>query len=159
MLLLNLNSQISVFLFYFLFLSSASSNSLWSRSKFGGSLTRGWLDAGLLCEFCSCIFLASFWRKSFSIRGGSLALAKFSWATLAILSFLIISSSCFFLRRSTEQNQGIGLALKTNCSRYSRVFLLVLLLSKLNGFSFARVMIMLHFLRSSFLRRCYSIMR
>jgi hypothetical protein len=71
----------------------------------------------------------------------------------------MISSSCFFLRRSIEQNHGMGLALNTNSYLSYLVFLLVFLFSKLKGFSLARVIIMLHFFLYSFFLRCYSIIR
>jgi len=57
------------------------------------------------------------------MRGGSLAFAKFSCAILAILSFLMISPYFFLLSKSTEQYQGIGLALKMKSYLYSLVFL------------------------------------
>jgi hypothetical protein len=68
------------------------------------------------------------------MRGGNLAFAKFSWANFAIRSFRIIYSSFFLFSKSTEQNQGMGFALKVNYSRSSFVFLFVFRDSKLNGF-------------------------
>lgn len=75
---------------------------------------------------------------------------------MAIFSFLTSSASFFLSRRSTEQYQGIGLALNLNYSLSSLVFLLVFLFKKLKGCSLARVMIILFFFLSSILFRSSS---
>ncbi len=150
----NLNYLISVGLFSFRFLYIAYSNYLWILLKSGGSLTLTMLWVLRTLLLGDIAFFASFYRKSFYILGGSLALVNFSWAVLAILSFRTISSYFFLFRRSTEQNHGMGLAWKINSCLYSFVFFWTFLFSKLNGRSLAKVIIMLLFFLSSFFFCC-----
>ena len=150
----NRNYLIYVALFSFLFLSIASSKFLWSFSKLGGSRTFITLWVCRLWFWGDKAFLASFCRKSFSIRGGNFAFVRFYWAALAILYFLTISYYLFLASRSTEQYQGIGLALNMNYYLSCFVFLLTFRFSKLKGFSFARVIIILLLFRSSFFFCC-----
>ncbi len=111
-----LNSFIYVVLFYFRFLYSAVSNCLCKDSKLGGFLALITLWARSFFFTDSKFLRASFYWKSFSILGGSLALFKLYWAIRAIFSFRYTYCSSFFLSKSTEQNHGVGLALNWNSS-------------------------------------------